>query len=112
APTTAATVDFTHVFGIGSHQLTVAVADPRGCWDTCSTTVDVSAFAAPTVTSCPSDATIECPATPAFGTPLFSDVCDANLTVTFGDETLAVSGKEVSKTKRTWTATDAYNNSV
>ena len=39
-------------------------------------------------------------------------MCDANLTITFADETLAVSGNELSKTKRTWTATDARNNSV
>src|SRR5205814_5922001 len=68
--------------------------------------------AAPTVANCPSDATIECPATPVFGTPEFSDACDANLTVTFADAALAVSGNQVSKIKRTWTATDAHNNSA
>src|ERR671924_656800 len=79
---------------------------------TCSQTITVTDSGAPTLVSCPADATIECPANPVFGTPQFSDLCDANLTVTFADETLAVSGNEISKTKRTWTATDAHNNSA
>src|SRR6185295_17131540 len=79
---------------------------------TCSQTITVMDNAAPTVANCPADATVECPATPAFGTPTFSDACDNNLTITFADQVLAVSGKEVSKTKRTWTATDAHNNSA
>src|SRR6185503_14873735 len=72
---------------------------------TCSQTITVLDSAAPRVANCPADATIECPATPVFGTPEFSDACDSNLTITFADETLAASGNEVSKTKRTWTAT-------
>src|SRR5207245_8440252 len=79
---------------------------------TCGQTITVLDSAAPTVASCPTDATIECPATPVFGTPEFSDACGTNLTVTFADEALALSGNEVSKTKRTWTATDAHNNSA
>src|SRR5438552_2326970 len=79
---------------------------------TCSQTITVIDSSAPTVTSCPADATIQCPATPAFGTPVFSDTCDTNLTVTFVDASLGVSGNEVSKTQRTWTATDAHTNSV
>src|SRR5439155_408087 len=67
---------------------------------------------APVVAGCPADATLECPATPVFGTPAFSDTCNTNLTVTFADEALPVSGNEVSKTKRTWTATDEHNNST
>src|SRR5437763_2202729 len=79
---------------------------------TCSQTITVLDSAAPTVASCPTDATIQCPATPLFGTPQFTDACGTNLTVTFADEALAVSGNQVSKTKRTWTATDAHNNST
>src|SRR5438477_9841307 len=79
---------------------------------TCSQTITVIDSSAPTVTSCPADATIQCPATPVFGTPVFSDTCDTNLTVTFVDASLGVSGNEVSKTQRTWTATDAHTNSV
>src|SRR5438046_5948140 len=78
---------------------------------TCSQTITVIDSSAPTVTSCPADATIECPATPAFGTPVFNDTCETNLTVTFVDASLGVSGNEVSRTQRTWTATDAHTNS-
>src|SRR5438477_4695336 len=77
---------------------------------TCSQTITVIDSSAPTVTSCPADATIQCPATPVFGTPVFSDSCDTNLTVTFVDASLGVSGNEVSKTQRTWTATDGQDN--
>src|SRR5437763_5143242 len=69
---------------------------------TCSQIITVLDSAAPTVASCPTDATIECPATPVFGTPEFSDVCATNLTVTFAVQALAISGNQVSKTKRTW----------
>src|SRR5438876_5118975 len=41
-----------------------------------------------------------------------SEICHSNLTVTFVDASLGVSGNEVSKTQRTWTATDAHTNSV
>src|SRR5204862_237761 len=111
-PPTSEQVDLTTVFGVGSHQLTGSVSDPSGCVATCSTTVEVEAFAPPTVASCPTDATIECPATPVFGTPEFSDACGTNLTVTFADEALAVSSSEESRAGRTWTATDAHNNST
>src|SRR5204862_3323012 len=87
-------------------------AAARSRYVTCSQTCAVTHSSAPTVTSCPADATIECPAAPAFGTPVFSDTCDTNLTVTFVDASLGVSGNEVSKTQRTWTATDAHTNSV
>src|SRR5439155_1377563 len=52
------------------------------------------------------------PATPAFGTPEYNAACGIDLSVTFPDEALAVSGNQASKTKRTWTATDAHNNSA
>src|SRR5207247_538069 len=79
---------------------------------TCSQTITVIDSGAPVVASCPADQTVECPATPPFGTPAFNDACDSNLTVTFADESLSVSGNQASKTKRTWTATDAHNNST
>src|SRR5207247_4239428 len=79
---------------------------------TCTQTITVSDSIAPPVTSCPADATIECLRAPAFATPVFNDTCDTNLTVAFVDASLGVSGNEVSKTQRTWTATDAHTNSV
>src|SRR5436309_7261042 len=58
------------------------------------------------------DATIQCPAAPAFGTPVFSDTCDTNLTVTFVDASLGVSGNEVSKTLGRAQVCDAVTSSV
>ena len=53
-PPTTAPVDFTAVFGVGSHQVTVSVSDPGECLATCSTTVDVRAAgnAAPVAGGC------------------------------------------------------------
>ena len=42
-PPTLAQVDFTAVFGVGSHQINVSVSDPGECVATCSTTVEVRA---------------------------------------------------------------------
>src|SRR5204862_2975290 len=77
----------------------------------CSQTITVIDSSAPTVASCPADATIQCPAAPVFGTPVFSDTCDTNLTVTFVDASLGVSGNGESTRQRTSTATDAHTNS-
>src|SRR5204863_420948 len=96
---------------VSKTKRTWTATDAHNNSSTCSQTMTVLGGAAPTVASCPTDATIQCPATPVFGTPEFSDACSTNLTVTFADEALAVSGNQVSKTKRTWTATDAHNNS-
>src|SRR5206468_4381945 len=62
--------------------------------------------------TCPARRSSQLPAVVVFGTPVFSDTCDTNLTVTFVDANLPVSGNEVSKTQRTWTASDAQNNSA
>src|SRR5207247_2597121 len=97
---------------VSKTKRTWTATDAHNNSTTCSQTITVLDSAAPTVANCPTDATIECPATPVFGTPVFSDACDANLTVTFADSALTVSGNQASKTKRTWTATDAHNNSA
>src|SRR2546426_33060 len=97
---------------VSKTKRTWTASDAHNNSTTCSQTITVLDSAAPTVASCPTDATIECPATPVFGTPEFSDACGTNLTVTFADAALAVSGNQVSKTKRTWTATDVHNNST
>src|SRR5438045_790027 len=97
---------------VSKTQRTWTATDAHTNSVTCSQTITVIDSSAPTVTSCPADATIECPAAATFGTPVFSDTCDTNLTVTFVDASLPVSGNEVSKTQRTWTAADAHTNSV
>src|SRR6185503_4808705 len=91
---------------------TWTATDDNGNSVTVSQTITVEDNTVPTVVTSPADATIECPAVSSFGTPTFSDTCDSTLTVTFADTTLTVSGKAVSKTKRTWTATDDNGNSV
>src|SRR5439155_8457119 len=97
---------------VSKAQRTWTATDAHNNSTTCSQTITVIDSTSPTLITCPADAIIECPATPVFGTPAFSDTCDTNLTVNFADEALALGGNEVSKTKRTWTATDAHNNSV
>ena len=69
-------------------------------------TITVKDTTPPMVVSSPADQIIECPAVPEFGTPEFDDACDEDLEVTSVDESLPVSGQEVTKTRRTWTATD------
>src|SRR5438093_1598354 len=91
---------------------TWTATDACGNSSSCSQTITVEDHTAPLVTSCPGDETIQCPATPAFGTPTFADDCDPNLTVTFSDETLAGSCPTAARIKRTWTATDACGNSA
>src|SRR6185503_1230492 len=91
---------------------TWTAVDDKGNSVTTSQTITVRDTTPPTVTSSPANATIECPASPVFGTPTFSDTCDSSLTVSFADTSLPVSGKEVSKTKRTWTAVDDKGNTV
>jgi hypothetical protein len=86
--------------------------DDCGHTVTCSQTITVEDRTAPVVVSCPPDMTIECPATPAFGTPAFSDTCDANLEVTFVDETLPATCPAILIVKRTWTARDACGHTV
>ncbi len=79
---------------------------------TCSKTVNVADTTPPTVTFCPSNATIQCPATPVFGTPTFSDNCDPNLTITVNDVTTPGSCPGTFSRTRTTTATDDCGNSV
>src|SRR5438874_6222246 len=97
---------------VSKTQRTWTATDAHTNSVSCSQTITVTYRRAPPVPSCPADATIQCPAAPAFGTPVFSDTCDTNLTVTFVDASLGVSGNEVSKTQRTWTGTAHHCNSV
>jgi hypothetical protein len=79
---------------------------------TCTKTVSVVDETAPTVTVCPPSAPIQCPATPAFGTPTFSDNCDTNLTVTFSNSSTAGCSAGTGTFSRTWTATDDCGNTA
>ncbi|MDF1714597.1 MAG: DUF5011 domain-containing protein [Akkermansiaceae bacterium] len=90
----------------GSYVVTYTATDDAGNSATVTRTVKVVDTTPPAVVSSPANEVIECPAVPNFGTPVFTDACDPDLEVTAVDENLPVSGQEVSKTRRTWTATD------
>jgi hypothetical protein len=93
-------------------QRTWTATDHCGNSVSCSQTITLLDTTSPTVTSCPSDVALEAPATPVFGTPVFADTCDVNLTVTFADLSLPATCPARSVTRRTWTATDACGNSA
>ena len=63
------------------------------------------------VLNVPADQTIECNTTPNWGTATATDNCDANVTITFADETSTVNCC-TSRITRTWTATDDCGNAV
>ncbi|HET9325606.1 MAG TPA: HYR domain-containing protein, partial [Candidatus Eisenbacteria bacterium] len=87
--------------------------DDCGNAATASQKLTVHDTTAPTVVSCPADETIECPATPSFGTPQFADNCDAELTITFNDvETPSQTCPNAKDVTRTWTAKDNCDLSV
>ncbi|MCI0537455.1 MAG: HYR domain-containing protein [Verrucomicrobiales bacterium] len=113
-PASASGTDVLFSFALppGNHQIDIEVSDGEAS-SFCDTAIFVLVDTlAPTVVSAPGDVTLECPATPVFGAPQFSDACDADLTITSTDEALPVSGKELNKTRRTWTATDGAGNSI
>src|SRR5438477_4471693 len=97
---------------VSKTQRTWTASDAHNNSTNCTQTITVLDSGAPTVASCPADATIECPATPVFGAPVFSDSCDTDRKSVVEGASLPLSGNEVSKTQRTWTATDAHNNST
>ncbi|MCI0747562.1 MAG: HYR domain-containing protein [Verrucomicrobia subdivision 3 bacterium] len=94
---------------------TWTAVDDAGNRTSCSQTISTTDTTVPVLVSCPPDEVIECPAEPQFGTPVFSDACDANLSVVHADEsvTVTVPGKCVVRAvKRTWTATDDCGNAT
>ncbi|HXJ73899.1 MAG TPA: choice-of-anchor Q domain-containing protein, partial [Candidatus Dormibacteraeota bacterium] len=52
ATPTADSIDFTALFGLGSHEVTVSVSDSGGCLASCSTTVEVGGVV-PLTVNCP-----------------------------------------------------------
>ncbi len=96
----------TQTFLPGLHELTIEISDAIESFSGTTSILVNPGQGVPEVISTPGDATLECPDTVVFGDPQFSGGCGANLTVSFADTSLPVVGKEVSKTQRTWTATD------
>lgn len=91
---------------------TYKATDAAGNMNTCTQIITVNDTLPPTVTSCPANTTVECPTVPSFGTPVFADTCDTNLTVTSVDEVLPATCPAIRVVRRTWTAKDDCNNQV
>ncbi len=78
----------------------------------CDQIITVVDDTAPVLSGCPADATVECDAIPAAATVTATDNCDPAPTVTLNEtSSLTGCGGYTGTITRTWTATDACNNS-
>jgi hypothetical protein len=91
---------------------TYRATDDCGNSADCTQWITVDDTNDPAVVSCPIDATIDCDATVAFGTPVFDDNCDNALDITFVDDTVPGRCAAEMTITRTWTATDYCGNAV
>src|SRR4029077_21024268 len=74
-------------------------------------TITVADTTAPAVTSAQGpDGTIECPASPVFSAPVFTDACEGVITPSVSTVTNLVNCAQV--IARTWTAADSCGNST
>jgi len=96
----------------GSYTLSLTVTDANGCASGCDKTVLVEDSVAPVATFCPGNQTIQCPATPQFGNPTFTDNCDNSLNISFQDATTPGVCPQEYVATRTWTASDDCNNTA
>ena len=86
--------------------------DDCGNTATCSRTIDIEDNTAPSI-SCPQVVSpIECPHTPSFGMPTANDECDANVDITFNDNTTQGQCDQEFVVTRVWTATDDCGNTA
>ncbi len=88
------------------------VTDACGNTSTCNQTINVTDTTVPFFTSCPGNSVINCPATPVFGTPAASDLCDASVAITSSDLTTPGNCPGRYNLTRTWTATDDCGNTA
>ncbi len=91
---------------------TWTATDDAGNMDTCTQTIEVVDTTDPVVTQ-PADITIECdqPTDPSnTGTGTATDNCDTEPTVTYADEVIPGECPQEMTINRTWTATDACEN--
>src|SRR6185436_5251669 len=78
---------------------------------TASQVINVIDTTAPVISALPAASTIQCPAAPGFATPTATDACDPAPSLTFADVITAGTCPQSQVVTRTWTATDACNNS-
>ncbi|HZV68020.1 MAG TPA: HYR domain-containing protein [Saprospiraceae bacterium] len=88
------------------------ISDSCGNISTCQQVINVTDTTVPFFTFCPANTTINCQATPVFGTPMAMDVCDSSVVITHADRTILSSCAISSNVARTWTATDDCGNSA
>ena len=89
---------------------TWTATDCSGNRSTASQTINVVDTTPPVISALPDPSTIECPATPSFGTPTATDACDPNPGLTSTDVTTPGTCAQSFSVTRTWTATDACGN--
>src|SRR4029079_18930254 len=75
-----------------------------------SQTINVQDITAPVIAPLPAPTTIACPATPVFALATATDACDPAPSLTFNDLTTPGSSPGNYSVTRTWTGTDARNN--
>jgi len=97
----------------GNYTVTRKWTATDACGNTaiCSQSVTVQDVTAPTITSCPGNTTIDCPATPSFGTPTATDACSTP-SLTFNDATTPGSCANNYSVTRTFTFRDACGNTA
>ncbi len=109
----ATTAQTTVTLSVGVHTFTLKASDNQcGTPGTDDVTITVQDTQPPTITGVGEDGTVECPADPyaAFSSPTAVDACDPNPSLVSADVVTALCGATY-KVTRTWTATDASNNS-
>ena len=84
--------------------------DPAGLTATCTRTITVNDTVPPTLGAPGADATIECPAVPAFTAPAASDNCGAASVVEVSDVTTPGACAGAYSQTKTWKAVDACGN--
>ena len=100
-------------YPLGTTAVTLTVADDKGLPDTCTADVTVEDETAPEVT-CPPDTTAECDASTDpndTGVATATDNCDASPVVDYSDSVIPGANAQEWTITRTWTATDASDNS-
>ena len=98
----------------GSYSVTRTWTATDACNNTATATqtINVQDITAPVIAALPATSTINCPATPAFASATATDACGSAFTLTFADVTTNGTCAGSYSVTRTWTATDACNNTV
>src|SRR2546428_5224136 len=105
-------VDVTNALCGASYRVTRTWTASDACNNSSSASqvITVADTSAPAIAALPRPTTIECPATPSFTAATATDACGSSFTLTSVDVTNALCGASYRVT-RTWTASDACNNS-